>query len=202
MSGRLVKVIDDDLIIAHTRIAAPGYTIYVSDATSAHGWSYYAENVEHEDFAVPWKAASGAHDAYPVAAVVTHNGQEWYSIVANNVWEPGVSGWIPLSDSVPIWVQPSGAHDTYPINFVAQHAGKYWRSLTEANVWEPGVANWRETALPLPDGTPAIPDWVQPTGAQDAYGLDDVVKHVGKTWKSTQAVNVWEPGVFGWVEVT
>lgn len=47
-----------------------------------------------------------------------------------------------------------------------------------------------------------ILDWVQPTGAQDAYNTGDKVKHNGKTWVSTADANVWEPGVYGWEEVT
>ena len=45
-----------------------------------------------------------------------------------------------------------------------------------------------------------IPDWVQPTGAQDAYMTGDKVKHNSKTWESTVDNNVWEPGVYGWNE--
>ena len=44
-------------------------------------------------------------------------------------------------------------------------------------------------------------EWVQPTGAHDAYALEAVVAHIGKVWKSTVENNVWEPGVFGWKEV-
>lgn len=47
-----------------------------------------------------------------------------------------------------------------------------------------------------------VPDWVAPTGAQDAYNTGDKVKHNGKTWSSTVDANVWEPGVYGWEEVT
>lgn len=61
-----------------------------------------------------------------------------------------------------------------------------------------------------PDITPALfvkisldeyPEWVQPTGAQDAYSAGDKVSHNGKHWKSTVNGNVWEPGVYGWEEV-
>ena len=41
--------------------------------------------------------------------------------------------------------------------------------------------------------------WTQPTGAHDAYPLGAKVTHNGRTWTSTVAANVWEPGVFGWV---
>lgn len=60
-----------------------------------------------------------------------------------------------------------------------------------------------------PDATPALwvvvsleewPEWVQPTGAHDAYAKDAKVKHNGKKWVSTADANVWEPGVYGWSE--
>lgn len=46
------------------------------------------------------------------------------------------------------------------------------------------------------------PDWVQPTGAQDAYAALAKVTHGGKRWVSDVESNVWEPGVYGWSEVT
>lgn len=51
------------------------------------------------------------------------------------------------------------------------------------------------------DGQTEIQEWVQPTGAHDAYQMDDVVTHNGSTWKSTVDNNVWEPSVYGWDEV-
>lgn len=42
--------------------------------------------------------------------------------------------------------------------------------------------------------------WTQPLGATDAYMTGDVVEHNGSTWISTIDSNVWEPGVYGWVE--
>ena len=65
-------------------------------------------------------------------------------------------------------------------------------------------ANWK------PKDTPALwavvsleewPEWVQPTGAQDAYNKDDKVSHNEKHWISDVDANTWEPGVFGWSEV-
>lgn len=44
------------------------------------------------------------------------------------------------------------------------------------------------------DGT----DWVQPTGAHDAYPEYAIVLHNGKEWESLIPANVWEPGVSGW----
>lgn len=60
-----------------------------------------------------------------------------------------------------------------------------------------------------PDQTPALwaraydpgeewPEWVQPTGAQDAYMIGDKVSHNAQHWVSVTDNNVWEPGVYGW----
>lgn len=46
------------------------------------------------------------------------------------------------------------------------------------------------------DGT----EWVQPTGAHDAYPKDSIVLHDGKEWASLIPANVWEPGISGWRE--
>lgn len=64
-----------------------------------------------------------------------------------------------------------------------------------------------------PDQTPALwarayapgeewPEWVQPTGAQDAYMTGDKVSHNEQHWISTVDNNVWEPGVYGWEDNT
>ena len=94
------------------------------------------------------------------------------------------------------WVQPTGVHDAYTKGITVKHNGKTWESIVFANVWEPGVSGWREV---VSEG--GIAAWVQPTGAHDAYQTNDRVTHNNKTWISTHANNVWEPGVFGWGEV-
>ena len=50
---------------------------------------------------------------------------------------------------------------------------------------------------------PAIefPDWIQPTGATDAYMQGDKVSHNNKHWVSDYDNNTWEPSVYGWSEV-
>ena len=63
--------------------------------------------------------------------------------------------------------------------------------------WEPNVAVslWKKV------GTPGeIPEWVQPTGAHDAYAKGDHVMHNGKEWVSAIDANTYEPGVYGWDE--
>ena len=60
-----------------------------------------------------------------------------------------------------------------------------------------------------PDKVPALfvkisleeyPEWVQPTGAHDAYMKGVKVSHNSKHWISDVDNNIWEPGVYGWSE--
>jgi hypothetical protein len=53
----------------------------------------WAEVTEEPVGPQPWVQPTGAHDAYALGALVTHNGQTWESLYAANVWEPGVFGW-------------------------------------------------------------------------------------------------------------
>ena len=62
-------------------------------------------------------------------------------------------------------------------------------------------ADWK------PDATPALwvavsldeyPEWVQPTGAHDAYNTGDKVSYNGKHYISTIDANTYAPDVYGW----
>lgn len=64
-------------------------------------------------------------------------------------------------------------------------------------------ADWTPPAVPalwVRTSTEEWPEWVQPTGAQDAYAKGDKVSHNDKRWTSDVDANVWEPGVYGWTE--
>lgn len=201
---RLIRSNNGVIEIATTRLYNADYgTIMVADCTTAtvlpDGWTYYADDVELDDFAASWQQPTDATTAYPVGAIVSHNGTRWRSTIIGNVWEPGVTGWVYADSDIPAWIQPLGAHDAYALDAIVSHGGKLWRSLVDANVWQPGVSGWREAVLMPPSGVaPAPPAWVQPTWAGDAYQIGDRVTHNGQTWTSTAANNVWEPGVYGW----
>lgn len=53
---------------------------------------------------------------------------------------------------------------------------------------------------PTPGPEPDIPDWVQPTGAHDAYNTGDKVRFKGDVYESLIDGNVWSPEVYpaGW----
>lgn len=59
----------------------------------------------------------------------------------------------------------------------------------------------------MPSATPALwktvsvdeyPEWVQPTGAHDAYNIGDKVTYNGKHYVCTSNANVYAPDVCGW----
>ena len=96
---------------------------------------------------------------------------------------------------------PAWATDTaYTVGDRVQYNGVLYKCV-QAHTSQ---ADW------MPDATPALwviisveewPEWIQPTGAHDAYDKDAKVSHNGKHWKSTMDANVYEPGVYGWEEV-
>lgn len=65
---------------------------------------------------------------------------------------------------------------------------------TSQDNWTPDITPALWTVVSLDE----FPEWVQPTGAQDAYRIGDKVSHNDKHWISTADNNVWEPGVYGW----
>lgn len=96
-------------------------------------------DVSPERFLYPWVQPQGAHDAYPRAAWVWHNGRAWRSLLDANVWEPGVSGWREMLVAWPEWVQPTGAHDAYQQGEKVSFAGGRYISQIDNNVWAPNA---------------------------------------------------------------
>lgn len=146
--------------------------------------------------------------------------KEWTPDTATSLYKKvGVSG-----DGTPTWVQPLGATDAYNKDDIVSHNDKKWISTIDANVWEPGVYGWDEyseespvTPDPEPtdpdtpepsepdeESTDEVPDFVQPTGAHDAYAKGAKVKYNGKIYESLMDGNVYAPSDYpaGWQEVT
>ena len=71
---------------------------------------------------------------------------------------------------------------------------------TTQSDWEPQIVPALFVAAAPPG---VIPDWVQPTGAHDAYQMGDKVRFEGKIYESLINANVWSPTVYpaGWQEV-
>ena len=93
---------------------------------------------------------------------------------------------------------PTWKPDTdYVIGDRRQFGGILWKCIQahrSQDDWTPDVAVslWARTSAD------EWPEWIQPTGASDAYMTGDKVSHNDQHWVSTVDANVWEPGVYGW----
>ena len=76
---------------------------------------------------------------------------------------------------------------------------KCLQAHTSQSDWTPdaAVSLWTKVA----DPTVEWPEWVQPTGAHDAYQEGDKVQYENKHWISQVNNNVWAPGIYGWEQV-
>lgn len=101
------------------------------------------------------------------------------------------------------WIAPSGTHDMYKQGeWMIFTDGKYYECLTDT-IYSP---------IELPEAwqvegdsseEPSVPEFVQPTGAQDAYKKGDKVSFNGKIYESLIDGNVYSPSAYplGWQEV-
>lgn len=71
---------------------------------------------------------------------------------------------------------------------------------TSQTDWTPDAAPSLFAKVLIPDKN-VIPEWEQPDST-NPYSKGNKVTHNGKTWRSTIDGNVWEPGVYGWEEIT
>lgn len=203
--------------------------VVVQSHTSQEGWEpsnapalfslVYEGEAPDPSVILPWIQPTGAHNAYNIGDKVTHVGKTWESTVNANVWEPGSMGadalWNDISPEpepivIPEWVQPTGASDAYMIGDHVMHNNIEWESVEDNNVWEPGVYGWNGINYPeptpepepepTPEPEPEIPEWVQPTGASDAYMTGDRVIYNGSVYESTMDNNIWSPSDYpsGW----
>ena len=93
----------------------------------------------------------------------------------------------------PAWV----VGKAYAVNDRAQYNGTLYKCI-QAHTSQ---ADW------MPSATPALwvvvsvdeyPEWVQPTGAHDAYNIGDKVTYNGQHYVCTSNANVYAPDVYGW----
>lgn len=99
----------------------------------------------------------------------------------------------------PVWK----AGQAYTTGQRVQHNGVLYSVLqdhTSLADWTPDAAASLFAKVLIPDES-VIPAWEQPEST-NPYNAGDKVTHNGKTWVSDIDGNVWEPGVYGWTEVT
>ena len=76
---------------------------------------------------------------------------------------------------------------------------KCLQTHTSQSTWTPidAPSLWAKVLIPGDE----IPEWEQPDST-NPYMNGDKVIHNGKTWISIIDNNVWEPGVYGWEEIS
>ena len=105
------------------------------------------------------------------------------------------------AESVSILFEEWQSDTQYAVGDRRQYDGLLYRCVqahTSQDDWTPPQV----PALWVRTSTEEWPEWIQPTGAHDAYNTGDKVSHNGKHWICTMDANVWEPGVYGWDEAT
>lgn len=103
-------------------------------------------------------------------------------------------------DGVELFPRWSDSAD-YAVDDRVNYDGTLYKCLiahTSQASWTPDVSPslW----VRVDDPTIEWPEWIQPTGATDAYPMGAKVSHNGKHWISDIDANVYEPGVYGWTE--
>lgn len=86
---------------------------------------------------------------------------------------------------------------SYALNDRVQYNNVLYKCVqahTSQSDWTPDItpALWKRVSIE------EYPEWIQPTGVQDAYNKGDKVSHNEAHWISDVDANVWEPGVYGW----
>lgn len=93
----------------------------------------------------------------------------------------------------PAWV----AGKAYAVSDRVQYNGALYKCVqahTSQVDWAPDAA----PALWVAVSVGEWPEWVQPSGAHDAYHKGDKVSYHGKHYICTADANVYAPGVYGW----
>ena len=93
----------------------------------------------------------------------------------------------------PTWV----VGKAYAVSDRAQYNGTLYKCIqahTSQSDWMPSAtpALWKTVSLD------EYPEWVQPTGAHDAYNIGDKVTYNGQHYVCTSNANVYAPDVYGW----
>ena len=93
----------------------------------------------------------------------------------------------------PAWV----IGKAYAVNDRTQYNGTLYKCIqahTSQNDWMPSAtpALWKTVSID------EYPEWVQPTGAHDAYNIGDKVTYNGQHYVCTSNANVYAPDVYGW----
>lgn len=129
--------------------------------------------------------------------------REISSIVFVKMAETGELDDVTISEHPKLFIQWT-KNWTGAAGVIVQDEGKLYRSIHNITDVAQNTKPSKTPSMWTQVGDPSeeYPEWIQPIGSHDAYSLGDTVAHNDKKWQSTVNNNVWEPGVYGWEEVT
>ena len=82
----------------------------------------------------------------------------------------------------------------YRVGQIVRHGGSLYRCVTEHASqadWTPDASASLWSGISFAEN--GVENWIQPTGAHDAYNVGDYVMHNGVKWVSLINGNVYEP---------
>lgn len=178
---------------------------------------------DEERITVSGLYADWEHGKHMVGEIYNANRQTWECFQAydNAVYPdivPGNSAWYTFNrplhgkskETAREFVQPMGAHDMYKSGEWMIFEKKFWMCKSDtayspkdyAAAWEDKGVDGNSADAP-DNPTVSVPEFVQPTGSNDAYKKGDKVSFENKVYESTIDNNVWSPTAYpaGWKEI-
>lgn len=165
----------------------------LTDADHAEGIAYYG---------TPYLFADGASICEVDGGRMVSSAQEAVGVTFVTLAEAGNIDAVTASEHTELFA-PWACPVAYKTGNIRERNGKLYKCLQDHT----SQADWTPDAAPslwvgISDPTEEWPEWSQPVGSTDAYAKGAQVSHNGKHWTSNVDANVWEPGVYGWTEVS
>ena len=178
---------------------------------------------DEERITVSGLYADWEYGKHTVGEIYNANGQTWECFQAydNAVYPdivPGNSAWYTFNrplhgkskETAREFVQPMGSHDMYKSGEWMIFEKKFWMCKSDtayspkdyAAAWEDKGVDGNSADAP-DNPAVSVPEFVQPTGSNDAYKKGDKVSFENKVYESTIDNNVWSPTAYpaGWKEI-
>lgn len=160
----------------------------------------HAEGVAYQG--TPYLFADGTIVCEVDAGEMVRSSSEAVSVAFVTLAETGSIDAVTASEHTELFA-PWACPVAYKTGNIRERNGKLYKCLQDHT----SQADWTPDATPslwvgISDPTEEWPEWSQPVGSTDAYAKGAQVSHSGKHWTSNVDANVWEPGVYGWTEVS
>ena len=191
MEGFYKKISETEYLYAPNFVYGKGYTLEKNgNKEPIDGW-YWCIDEKEASTLLGINIADLTDDKYTIGTFVEGIKQSSLNltqsyVLANDITEE------QYADLLNVYPFYKVAY-AYKINDLFQYLGKLYKVVqahTSQSDWKPDTLPALYTVI-----TPAgvIPEWKQPTGAQDAYKIGDKVTYKGQVWESKINANTTVP---------